>query len=127
MKKIFLFMAVITMVVAGCGEDKLAELKFCSDIRPDEPCIGEDTIFMQGTNVWAQLYLKPGFTDSIVTGILYGYEDGKRVLIESIKHEIGEGQQVIMEAMFFNSKGNFEVEFSDSNGNLLDKRGFEIL
>jgi hypothetical protein len=31
-----------------------------------------------------------------------------------------------MEAMFFNMEGKFEVEFLDSKGKLLAKKGFEV-
>ncbi len=126
MKRAFFFIAIMAVAFTGCEEKKLAEIRFCTDVRPHEPCIGEDTVFMQGTNVWAQLWLDPGFKDNSVTAHLYGYQEGKRIFIESIHHELSNDQQVIMEPLFFNSSGNFEVEFRDSGGNLLDKKGFEI-
>ena len=104
----------------------MAHIRFCADIRAQDPCIGEDTVFMKGYNVWAQLLLSPDFEDSFVTGNLYGYEDGKRVFIEAKQHELSKGQTIIMEAMFFNMEGKFEVEFLDSKGKLLDKKGFEV-
>ncbi len=126
MRKLCIILAFFTIAFSACNEEKIAEIRFCSDIRANDPCIGEDTVFIKGTNIWAQLWFKPGFEDSLVTGSLYGYEDGRRVFIESMVHQVSEGQQVIMEAMFFNSSGNFEVEFTDSKGNLLDKKGFEV-
>lgn len=114
------------MALGGCQERELARIRLCSDIRPEEPCVGEDTVFMQGTNVWAQLWLRPGFDGSSVTAHLYGYQEGQRIFIESIVHELSQNQEVVMEPLFFNSRGNFEVEFRDSRGKLLDKKGFEI-
>lgn len=125
MRKI-IFVAIVFMALAGCQERKLAEIRFCADITLEEPCMGEDTVFLQGTNVWAQLWLRAGFDDTSVTAHLYGYQDGQRIFIESIVHELSENQQVVMESLFFNNKGNFEVEFRDSRGRLLDKKGFEI-
>ncbi len=121
-----IFVLIAFMALAGCQERKLAEIRFCSDITVEEPCMGEDTVFLQGTNVWAQLWLRAGFDDTSVTAHLYGYQDGHRIFIESIVHELSENQQVVMESLFFNNKGNFEVEFRDSRGRLLDKKGFEI-
>ncbi len=126
MRKILFFLALLILVTSSCEKEKTAEIRLCSDIRPANPCIGEDSVFMQGNNVWVQLWLKPGFDDNTVTGHLYGYQEGQRIFIESITHEIDEGQEVVMEPLFFNNKGEFEVEFRDSNGNLLDKKGFEI-
>ncbi|MFO7922281.1 MAG: hypothetical protein R6U58_01140 [Bacteroidales bacterium] len=126
MKKLLLILAVLTFAVAGCQEEKPAAVRFCADIRPNNPCIGEDTVFLHGTNVWAQLLLNPEFDGTSVTGNLYGYQDGKRVFIESKVHELSEGQEIVMEAIFLNNCGEFEVEFLDSRGNLLAKGGFEI-
>jgi hypothetical protein len=121
-----LILALTALTITGCRDEKLAYIRFCSDIRANDPCIGEDTVFVKGYNVWAQLVLSPRFNDTVVTGKLYGYQDGKRVHIESVRHEIVEGQQIVMESMFFNMEGKFEVEFIGSKGNLLDKKGFEI-
>ncbi|MFP4366022.1 MAG: hypothetical protein ACLFQA_02900 [Bacteroidales bacterium] len=126
MRKILFFLALLTMVVLSCKEEKPAEIRLCSDIRPANPCIGEDSVFIQGKNVWAQLWLGRNFDDTAVIANLYGYQDGQRIFIESIEHEIDQGQEVVMESLFFNNKGKFEVEFRGSKGNLLDKKGFEI-
>jgi hypothetical protein len=126
MRKLVLFAALAVISMGGCQERERARIRFCADISPEQPCIGEDTVFIQGRNVWTQLWLRPGFDHEYVTGYLYGYQDGERIFIESLVHELSPNQQVIMEAMFFNNKGRFEVEFRDSQGKLLDKRGFEI-
>ena len=119
-------LALVSVAVTACQEKQLAEIRFCADVRPNNPCVGEDTVFLHGTNVWAQLLLKPGFDGTSVTGNFYGYENGKRVFIEGKEHELNENQSIIMEALFINLCGNYEVEFVDSNGNLLAKGGFEI-
>jgi hypothetical protein len=126
MKNKILFLLLIAFAATNCQDKKQVELRFCADVRPHEICIGEDSVFMQGRNVWAQLLLSDGFAEKTVTGNLYGFEDGKRVFIGATEHNIDEGQIIIMESMFFNSKGKFEVEFIDSKGNLLDKKGLEI-
>jgi hypothetical protein len=126
MKKALFFMAVLALALYACQEKKLAEIRFCSDIRANDPCIGEDSVFLRGTNVWAQLWFASGFSDTVVTASLFGYQDGQRILIESMVYEINEGQQVLMESLFFDSSGHFEVEFRGSGGNLLDQKGFEI-
>ena len=126
MRKKLLLLTILAISLSSCQSEKMAQIRFCADIRAQEPCIGEDTVFMKGYNVWAQLLLNPGFDDSFVTGNLYGYENGKRVFIEAKQHELNKGQTIIMEAMFFNMEGKFEVEFLDSKGNLLDKKGFEV-
>lgn len=66
-------MALLTMVVLSCKEEKPAKIRLCSDIRPANPCIGEDSVFMQGKNVWAQLWLGRNFDDTAVIANLYGY------------------------------------------------------
>jgi hypothetical protein len=126
MNKKILLLALLAISVFSCQSDQMAQIRFCADIRAEDPCIGEDTVFLKGYNVWAQLLLSPRFNDTSVTGNLYGYEDGKRVFIGSTKHEISEGQSIVMESMFFNMEGKFEVEFLDTKGNLLAKKGFEV-
>ena len=126
MRKIFLLLVILAVAGSACQEEKIAEARFCTDIRPHNPCIGEDNVFLHGTNVWAQLLLKPGFDDTSVTGNLYGYQDGKRIFIESKVHDLGKDQTIIMEQIFLNICGEFEVEWTDSRGNLLAKGEFEI-
>ncbi len=126
MKNIILILAFTAITVSGCDEKKVAEIKFCTDIRAHEPCIGEDTLFILGTNIWAQLWLEPGFKGKMVTGSLYGFDEGKRIFIESLDYEISEGQQVIMETLTIAVSGNYEVQFTDSKGMLLDKKRFEV-
>lgn len=126
MRKKLIILALLAIAVTGCQEEKQAQIRLCADIRANDPCIGEDTVFMKGYNVWAQLIMDPSFEDTEVTGNLYGYQDGERVFIEGKRHELDEGQTIVMDAMFFNMEGKFEVEFVDSKGNLLDKKGFEI-
>ncbi len=124
---LFLLPVILTITGSGCQEEKkLAEIRFCADIMANDPCVGEDFVFMQGSIVWAQLMLKSGFSDTLVTGNLYGYQNGKRQFIESTVHKISEDQSIVMEPMFFNTNGDFEVEFVGSKGNLLDKKGLEI-
>jgi hypothetical protein len=128
MRNNILFLAIVAMIVIGCQRDeKLAELRFCADISSQQPCIGEDTIFIRGTDVWAQLLLKPGFTDTAVIGKFYGYQNGERVFIEQIVHTIVKGETIVMEALFLNICGSFEVEFYDTRGNLLDRKGFQLI
>jgi hypothetical protein len=126
MIKRILFFSLLAISILSCQSEKMSQIRFCADIRAEDPCIGEDTVFMKGYNVWAQLLLSPRFDDTSVTGNLYGYENGKRVFIGSTTHELSEGQSIVMESMFFNMEGKFEVEFLDSKGNLLDKKGFEV-
>jgi hypothetical protein len=128
MRKNILILGIITALVFGCQKnEKLVELRFCADVIPSNPCFGEDTVFLRGTDVWAQLLLKPGFKDTAVIGKFYGYQYGERVFIESKVHTLDEGQEIVMEALFLNLCGNFEVEFYDTKGNLLARKGFEIL
>ena len=126
MNKKLLILVLLAITATGCQENKQAQIRFCADIRANNPCTGEDTIFMKGLNVSAQLLIDPSFEDTENTGNLYGYQNGERVFIEGNKHELNEGQTIVMEAMFFNMEGKFEVEFLDSKGNVLDKKGFEI-
>jgi hypothetical protein len=126
MRKNLLLLAMLAMAVFGClKNEKQAELRFCADILPNEPCAGEDTIFLRG-RVWAQLLLEPGFKDTAVIGKLYGFQDGERVFIESKVHQLDEDEKVIMEILTLNASGNFEVEFCDTRGNLLARKGFEV-
>ena len=123
-----LLLAVISMALISCQKnEKLVELRFCADVISSNPCVGEDTVFLRGTDVWAQLLLKPGFKDTAVIGKIYGYQYGERVFIESKVHPLDEGEKIVMEALFLNTCGNFEVEFYDTKGKLLTKKGFEIL
>jgi len=126
MKKQLLILSIIAAGLLGCQNGKMAELRFCADVRLEDPCYGEDIVFIQGTNVWAQLLLSPKFEDTAVTANFYGFQDGKRVFIESKVHELDEGQDIVMEALFINLCGDYEVEFLDTRGNLLAKGGFEI-
>ncbi len=126
MKKLFLLLALASAVFTGCKEEPLATARFCADISPQNPCVGEDNVFIQGTNVWAQLLLSPRFDDTKVTGNFYGYQDGQRIFIESKVHELDPGQTIIMEQLFINLCGDFEIEWLDSQGNLLAKGEFEI-
>jgi len=126
-KKLFI-LAIIAIATFSCQKDeKLAELRFCADILPSEPCVGEDTVFIRGTDVWAQLLLKPEFKDTAVIGNFYGFLNGERVFIEKKVHPLDEGEKIVMEVLFLHTCGNFEVEFFDTRGNLLAKKGFEIL
>jgi hypothetical protein len=126
MTKKLLFLAVLAISLFSCQNEQMAQIRFCADIRAEDPCIGEDTVFMKGYNVWAQLLLSPDFDDTAVTGNLYGYENGNRVFIGSTTHKLSKGQTIVMESMFFNMEGEFEVEFLDSKGKLLAKKGFEV-
>jgi hypothetical protein len=92
MRKKILLLAILAISLFSCQSEKMAQIRFCADIRAQDPCIGEDTVFMKGYNVWAQLLLSPGFEDSYVTGNLYGYENDKRVFIEAKQHELNKGQ-----------------------------------
>jgi hypothetical protein len=128
MRKNLLLFAVISIAIFSCQKNEnLVELRFCADIVSSNPCVGEDTIFLRGTDVWAELLLKPGFKDTAVIGKIYGYQNGERVFIESKVHPLDEGEKIVMEALFLNTCGNFEVEFYNSKGNLLARKGFEIL
>jgi hypothetical protein len=128
MRKSLFLLAVIAMASFGCQKnEKMAELRFCADILPSEPCVGQDTVFIRGTDVWAQLLLKPEFKDTAVIGNFYGFQNGERVFIEKKVHALDEGEKIVMEALFLNICGNFEVEFLDSKGKLLAKKGFQIL
>ena len=128
MRKYILLLAIIAAVVFSCQKNEnLVELRFCANVIPTNPCFGEDTVFLRGTDVWAQLLLKPGFKDTAVIGKFYGYQNGEWVFIESKVHTLDEGQEIVMEALFLNLCGNFEVEFYDTKGKLLAKKGFEIL
>lgn len=121
-------MVLIGISFLGCQKNQnFVELRFCADVVASNPCVGEDTIFLRGTDVWAQLLLKPGFKDTAVVGKFYGYQNGEWVFIESKVHVLDEGQQIVMEPLFLNLCGNFAVEFYDSRGSLLVKRRFEIL
>ena len=116
------------MALISCQKNEnLVELRFCADVIPSNPCVGQDTIFMRGTDVWAQLLIKPGFKDTAVIGKIYGFQNGERVFIENKVHLLDEGEKIVMEAIFLNTCGNFEVEFYDTKGKLLAKKGFEIL
>lgn len=128
MSKNILMLALLTAAIFGCQKNEnLVELRFCADVISSNPCVGEDTVFLRGTDVWAQLLLKPGFKDTAVIGKFYGYQNGEWVFIDRKVHILDEGQQIVMEPLFLNLCGNFEVEFYDSRGNLLAKKGFEIL
>lgn len=119
-------MVLFSALVFGCREEKLAELRFCADVRPDNPCFGEDTEFVRNTNVWAQLLLKEGFRDTAVVGKLYGLKDGEWEFIETKVHRLDQGQTIVMEAIFLNLCGNFMVEFYDTGEKLLARKEFEI-
>ena len=127
-KVVLLLLPVIFAITgSGCQEEKaLAEIRLCADISANDPCVGEDSLFLFGTNVWVQLWLEPGFNDTVVTGNIYKYQNGQRIFEESITRKVKEGQMVVMEQLFFNKYGDFEVEFLDGKGNLLDKKEFEI-
>ncbi len=128
MRKGLLLLAVIAMAAFSCRKDeKLVELRFCADVISSNPCVGEDTVFIRGTDVWAQLLLKPGFKDTAVIGKFYGFQNGERVFIESKVHELEEYEKIVMEPLFLNICGNFVVEFYDTKGKLLARKGFEIL
>ncbi|TVR71221.1 MAG: hypothetical protein EA408_09460 [Marinilabiliales bacterium] len=126
MKKIFLLLAIAAATFTGCKDEPLAHARFCADISPQNPCVGEDNVFIQGTNVWAHLILSPRFNDTAVTANFYGYQNGQRIFIESIHHELDPGQTLVMEQLFINLCGDFEIEWKDSKGNLLAKGEFEI-
>ncbi len=128
MRKNLLFLVVISMTLFCCRKNEnLVEMRFCADIVSSNPCVGEDTVFLRGTNVWAELLLKPGFKDTAVIGKFYGYQNGEWVFIESKVHSLDEGEKIVMEPLFLNLCGNFKVEFFDTKGKLLAKRGFEII
>jgi hypothetical protein len=128
MRKGFFLLALIAVAAFSCQKDaKMAELRFCADIIPTEPCVGEDTVFIRGTDVWAQLILKRGFKDTAVIGDFYGWQNGERIFIERKVHSLDKDEKIVMEALFLNICGNFEVEFYDTRGNLLAKRRFQII
>jgi hypothetical protein len=128
MRRSFLLLVIITMAAFSCQNNaNKAELRFCADILPTQPCVGMDTVFLRGTDVWAQLLLKPGFKDTAVIGDFYGFQNGEWVFVERKVHVLDKGQEIVMEAIFLNLCGNFKVEFYDTKGNLLAKKGFEIL
>jgi hypothetical protein len=128
MRKNILILALISMAFFCCQRnEKMAELRFCADIIPSQPCVGEDTVFIRGTDVWAQLLLKPGFQDTAVIGDFYGWQNGERVFIERKVHPLDKDERIVMEALFLNICGNFEVEFYDTQGNLLAKGRFQIV
>ena len=128
MKRCFLLLSIVAIIVSGCQKNpKMAELRFCADVIPSQPCVGEDTVFIRGTDVWAQLLLKPGFQDTAVIGDFYGWQNGERVFIERKVHPLDKDERIVMEALFLNICGNFEVEFYDSKGNLLAKGRFQIV
>ncbi len=127
MKLNIVLLALFTLVIFGCKTERKAEIRFCADIRANNPCIGEDSIFPHGARVWAQLLLYPGFKETDITANLYGFENGEKVLIEGKKHEIKQGQTIIMDIMVLNSCGNYVVEFIDDKGNILAEKSLEIL
>lgn len=126
MKIRILLLALSLLTLTGCRDEKLAEIRFCADIRPHDPCIGEDTVFLHGSMVWAQLLLSPEFHDTAVTGNIYGLQEGKRSFLGTKVHELSEGQTIVMEAISLNECGNYEVEFLDSRGMLLARGVFEV-
>jgi len=127
MKLNIVLLALFTLVIFGCKTGRKAEIRFCADIRADNPCIGEDSIFLHGANVWTQLLLYPGFKETDITGNIYGFENGEKVLIEGKKYEIKQGETIIMDMMVLNNCGNYVVEFIDDKGNILAEKSLEIL
>ena len=121
-------LAVVLMAMSSCQKNtKMATLRFCADVIPSQPCFGEDTVFIRGTDVWAQLLLRPEFQDTAVIGDFYGWQNGERVFIEKKVHPLDKDEKIVMEALFLNICGNFEVEFYDTKGNLLAKGRFQII
>ena len=126
MKNLLLLSALTVILASGCKENKKAELRFCADVVAQNPCVGEDTVFNLGTKVWAQLFLPEGYADTAVVGNLFGYPEGFKVFIETKVHTLSKGQTIVMEPIFSIRCGKFEVEFLDTQGNLLDSRLFRI-
>lgn len=125
--KNLLYVTVLAVIfTAGCKEDKKAVIRFCADVVAQNPCVGEDTVFNQGTKVWAQLFLPDTYADTAVVGNLYGYPDGFKVFIETKVHHLDKGQKIVMEPIFSGHCGKFEVEFLDTKGNLLDAKLFRL-
>ncbi len=126
MKLNIVLLALFTLVIFGCKTERKVEIRFCADIRANNPCIGEDSVFYHGTNVWAQLLLYPGFKGTEITGNIYFFENEEKVLIEGKKYEIKQGKTIIMDMMFFYSCGNYVVEFIDDKGNILAEKNLEL-
>lgn len=127
MKSYIILLTLVLSVFLGCERERKAEVRFCADIRPDNPCIGEDSIFRHG-NVWAQLLLEPGFKGTDITARLYSLDttSGEKVLIEDKELELDKDQIIVMEMMFLNTCGNYMVEYMDDQGNLLAQKNLEI-
>lgn len=126
MKLNIVLLALFTLVIFGCKTGRKAEIRFCADIRANNPCIGEDSVFLHGSNVWAQLLLYPGFKGTDITANLYGFENGEKVLFGDKKYEVEKGETIIMDMMYFNGCGNYVVEFIDDKGNILAKKNLEF-
>lgn len=126
MKLNIVLLILFTLIIFGCKTERKTEIRFCADIRADNPCIGEDSVFQHGANVWAQLLLYPGFKETDITANIYGFENGEKILIEGKKHEIEQGETIIMDMMFFNTCGNYVVEFLDDKGNIIAKKNLEL-
>jgi len=126
MKLNIVLLALFTLVIFGCKTERKAEIRFCADIRANNPCIGEDSVFRHGTHVWAQLLLYPGFKGTDITANIYIFENGEKVLINNKKFEIKQGETIIMDMMFFSSCGNYAVEFIDDKGNILAEKNLEL-
>jgi hypothetical protein len=126
MKKLPVHIIMVVLWLSSCQERSPAEIIFCRDIRADQPCIGQDSVFMRNTSMWAQLWLSPGFSDTVITATLSSGKDDQNKVIEHMTYRLHEGQQVVMETFFFDSGGHYELEFRDSRGKLLDRKGFEI-
>ncbi len=126
MNRLFFFLVLFLSCYTGCREKVPPIIRFCSDISPEYPCIGEDSVFISGSYVWVQLLLNPGYKDTLVTGNLYGYQEGERIFIGSKDHILSTDQTIVMEALFLNLSGYYEVDFLDSRGRLLASGKFEI-
>jgi hypothetical protein len=126
MKPNMLIPVLALLIITGCqAEENQAEIRFCADIRSDNPCIGEDSIFRHG-NVWAQLLIPPGFKEKDIKVNLYAVSEGERSLIGDREYELDADQVILMDLMFFNTCGNYLVEFVDGKGNLVSERNLEI-
>ena len=121
-----LLLAILAILIVGCTNNYRFELRICSDIDASKPCVDEDSIYLVGSNLWAQLILDPDFEEDLIIGNIYRFEEGERILMSNKELEIRPNQRIVLEMMTFNLDGNYEVEFTDKNGRYLIKRSFEI-
>lgn len=128
--KLLLSLSILSGML-GCTPEPSYSLRFC-DVEQVDTCEPDENIFELGKKIYVKLSSEQRFETGKVTGTVFKLMNGKKVKMGSKEFDISPDERYIKQDIPFDefgmqALGNFEVEFTDENGQPIAVEQLEII